>query len=54
MAICAEQTPPAFPAANGHLGACWLLKGGHESSAALGRGLGPAPMTTRLAWPEEK
>jgi peptide/nickel transport system ATP-binding protein len=54
MTICAEQTPPAFPAANGHLGACWLLKGGHESSAALGQGLGPAPMTTRLAWPEEK
>jgi peptide/nickel transport system ATP-binding protein len=38
MAICAEQTPPAFPAANGHLSACWLLNGDHESSAALGHG----------------
>jgi peptide/nickel transport system ATP-binding protein len=33
MAICAEQTPPAFPAGNGHLSACWLLKEGDESSA---------------------
>jgi peptide/nickel transport system ATP-binding protein len=39
MAICAEQTPPAFPASNGHLSACWLLKGGHESAAALGQGI---------------
>jgi peptide/nickel transport system ATP-binding protein len=38
MAICAEQTPPAFPAADGHLSACWLLSGGHESAAALDQG----------------
>jgi peptide/nickel transport system ATP-binding protein len=25
MAICAERTPPAFPAGDGHAGACWLL-----------------------------
>jgi len=35
MAICAEQTPPAFPASDGHLGACWLLSDGDESPAAL-------------------
>jgi len=34
MAICAEQKPPAFLAADGHLSACWLLEGGHESAAA--------------------
>jgi peptide/nickel transport system ATP-binding protein len=25
MAICAERVPPAFPAGEGHAGACWLL-----------------------------
>ena len=25
MAICAERAPPAFPAGNGHVSACWLL-----------------------------
>jgi peptide/nickel transport system ATP-binding protein len=38
MAICAAQTPPAFPAASGHLSACWLHEAGHESSAALDQG----------------
>jgi peptide/nickel transport system ATP-binding protein len=38
MPICAEQTPPAFPAGNGHVSACWLLDGNHESSAAQAGG----------------
>jgi hypothetical protein len=38
MAICAEQKPPAFPAGDGHLGACWLLRDGDESPAALAQG----------------
>jgi peptide/nickel transport system ATP-binding protein len=25
MAICAERVPPAFPAGDGHVSACWLL-----------------------------
>jgi hypothetical protein len=25
MPICAERVPPAFPAGDGHVGACWLL-----------------------------
>jgi hypothetical protein len=49
MAICAEQTPPAFPAGNGHLSACWLLKGGNESSAALGQGITPDAATIAAA-----
>jgi peptide/nickel transport system ATP-binding protein len=28
MAICAEQVPPAFPAGDGHVSACWLLHDG--------------------------
>jgi peptide/nickel transport system ATP-binding protein len=28
MAICAEQVPPAFPAGDGHVSACWLLRDG--------------------------
>jgi peptide/nickel transport system ATP-binding protein len=49
MAICAEQTPPAFVASDGHLSACWLLNGGHESSAALGQGVTPDAATIATA-----
>jgi peptide/nickel transport system ATP-binding protein len=49
MAICAEQTPPAFPAGNGHLSACWLLGEGHESSAELGQGITPGAATIAAA-----
>jgi peptide/nickel transport system ATP-binding protein len=49
MAICAEQTPPAFPAGDGHLSACWLLKDGHESSAELGQGITPGAATIAAA-----
>jgi peptide/nickel transport system ATP-binding protein len=49
MAICAEQTPPALPAGDGHLGACWLLTGGHESSASLGQGVTPDATTIATA-----
>ena len=49
MAICAEQTPPAFLAGDGHLSACWLLTGGHESSAALGQGVTPDATTIATA-----
>jgi peptide/nickel transport system ATP-binding protein len=49
MAICGEQAPPAFPAGNGHLSACWLLKGGHESSAAPGQGMTPGAATIAAA-----
>ena len=38
MAICAERTPPALPAGDGHVSACWLLDPGHQSPAALHRG----------------
>jgi peptide/nickel transport system ATP-binding protein len=40
MAICAERTPPALPAGDGHVSACWLLDPGHQSPAAL-RGTPP-------------
>jgi peptide/nickel transport system ATP-binding protein len=36
MAVCAEQAPPAFPAGNGHIGACWLLEPGGAHVAAPG------------------
>jgi peptide/nickel transport system ATP-binding protein len=45
MAICAEQAPPAFPAGNGHLSACWLLDRGHGSSAELARDRAPGLAT---------
>jgi peptide/nickel transport system ATP-binding protein len=32
MAICAERTPPALSAGDGHVSACWLLDPGHRSS----------------------
>jgi peptide/nickel transport system ATP-binding protein len=41
MAICAERTPPALSAGNGHVSACWLLDNGPRSSAALRRGTTP-------------
>jgi peptide/nickel transport system ATP-binding protein len=37
MAICAERVPPAFPAGDGHAGACWLLEPGQQSPAVPGR-----------------
>jgi len=37
MAICAERVPPAFPAGDGHVSACWLLDTGHRSPAATTR-----------------
>jgi peptide/nickel transport system ATP-binding protein len=37
MAICAEQVPPAFPAGNGHVSACWLLESGRSSAAGQDR-----------------
>jgi peptide/nickel transport system ATP-binding protein len=46
MAICAEQKPPAFTAGDGHLSACWLLSGDHETAAALSQSTTPAPATT--------
>jgi peptide/nickel transport system ATP-binding protein len=33
MAICAEQVPPAFQAATGHVSACWLLDGSPATPA---------------------
>ena len=40
MEICAERTPPAFPAGAGHASACWLLDSGRtgplENPADLG------------------
>jgi peptide/nickel transport system ATP-binding protein len=38
MAICAEQVPPALPAGDGHLSACWLLQDGRTSPGVLRRG----------------
>jgi peptide/nickel transport system ATP-binding protein len=43
MPICGEQTPPAFPAGDGHFSACWLLKSGNESAAELGPSLPATP-----------
>jgi peptide/nickel transport system ATP-binding protein len=34
MEICAQKVPPAFPAGNGHVSACWLLEDGRQSSPA--------------------
>jgi peptide/nickel transport system ATP-binding protein len=34
MEICAQQAPPAFPAGNGHVSACWLLEDGRRSPSA--------------------
>jgi peptide/nickel transport system ATP-binding protein len=39
MAICAERVPPAFPAGDGHVSACWLLDSGHQSPAVQYRSL---------------
>jgi peptide/nickel transport system ATP-binding protein len=41
MAICAERTPPALSAGNGHVSACWLLDDGPQSSTALRGGTTP-------------
>jgi len=49
MAICAEQTPPAFPAGDGHISACWLLNGEHESSAGLAQSRTPNAITIAAA-----
>ncbi len=38
MAICAEQVPPAFPAGDGHVSACWLLgpdRTGHRAGSVI-------------------
>ena len=43
MAICAEQTPPAFAAADGHLSACWLLDERRDSAAPSAGGAKPDP-----------
>src|SRR5215469_11840764 len=49
MAICAEQTPPAFPAGNGHLSACWLLSEGPQAPAPPGRRTAPGAATIAAA-----
>jgi peptide/nickel transport system ATP-binding protein len=67
MAICAERTPPALPAGNGHVSACWLLDPGHQSPAALHRGTtthafgvqerqpaAPGTAGAGLTWEEER
>jgi len=41
MAICAERTPPALSAGNGHVSACWLLEPGHQSPAVSAGGTTP-------------
>ncbi|MGH3303864.1 MAG: oligopeptide/dipeptide ABC transporter ATP-binding protein [Streptosporangiaceae bacterium] len=43
MAICAERVPPAFPAGDGHVSACWLLDAGHQSPAVAARAVTPGP-----------
>jgi peptide/nickel transport system ATP-binding protein len=43
MAICAERVPPAFPAGDGHVSACWLLDAGHQSPVAAARAATPGP-----------
>jgi peptide/nickel transport system ATP-binding protein len=43
MPICAERVPPAFPAGNGHVSACWLLDAGHQSPAVTTRDGIPEP-----------
>jgi peptide/nickel transport system ATP-binding protein len=44
MPICAERVPPAFPAGNGHVSACWLLDAGHGSPAVATREGTPGPL----------
>ncbi len=48
MAICAERVPPAFPAGDGHVSACWLLDAGHESPAAASAGTPEPPAVPSL------
>jgi peptide/nickel transport system ATP-binding protein len=47
MEICAQKVPPAFPAGNGHVSACWLLDDGRRSPSASdprsSRDDGPTP-----------
>jgi peptide/nickel transport system ATP-binding protein len=43
MPICAERVPPAFPAGDGHVSACWLLDAGHQSPAVPLREATPEP-----------
>jgi peptide/nickel transport system ATP-binding protein len=43
MPICAERVPPAFPAGDGHVSACWLLDAGHRSPAVVTREATPEP-----------
>jgi peptide/nickel transport system ATP-binding protein len=43
MPICAERVPPAFPAGDGHVSACWLLDAGHQSPAVQLREATPEP-----------
>jgi peptide/nickel transport system ATP-binding protein len=43
MPICAERVPPAFPAGDGHVSACWLLDAGHQSPAVTRREATPEP-----------
>jgi peptide/nickel transport system ATP-binding protein len=43
MPICAERMPPAFPAGDGHVSACWLLDAGHQSPAVPIREATPEP-----------
>ena len=34
MPVCAQRTPPPFPAGSGHVSACWLLDPSAQASAA--------------------
>ncbi len=43
MPICAERVPPAFPAGDGHVSACWLLDAGPKSPAVTTRAGTPEP-----------
>ncbi len=57
MPICAEQVPPAFPAGDGHVSACWLLQDGRKSPAVLRRGPAtqdPAMPDAHLARPDSE
>ncbi|HUD36082.1 MAG TPA: ABC transporter ATP-binding protein [Streptosporangiaceae bacterium] len=46
MAICAERVPPAFPAGDGHVGACWLLDPARTYRSDQQAGSGGRPTTT--------
>jgi peptide/nickel transport system ATP-binding protein len=46
MAICAERVPPAFPAGDGHAGACWLLDPERTHRSDHQAGYGSRPTTT--------